>query len=162
MTARDTPANLTEALLAGPRGRRLLLEYAQIADNRARDGHTHDSFSSGVFYATYRIDMARAGAAHAVMPTTTHDGNSLRLHAVGELAGGQGRTIHPDLETVHAGAIGEYSEHINGHHGLLLLRTRHRVDDQGCDMGRIAPHGGLSRFRCTQRAVRSVPVPYSC
>lgn len=62
MTARDTPANLTEVLLAGPRGRRLLLEYAQIADDRARDEHTQDSFSSGVFYATYRIDVARGTA----------------------------------------------------------------------------------------------------
>ncbi|QXF80578.1 hypothetical protein SAMN04490240_3338 [Rhodococcus pyridinivorans] len=62
MTARDTPANLTEALPAGPRGRRLLLEYAQIADDRTRDGHTQDSFSSGVFYATYRIDVARGTA----------------------------------------------------------------------------------------------------
>jgi len=62
MTAQDTPANLTEALLAGPRGRRLLLEYAHIADNRTRDGHTQDSVSSGVFYATYRIDVARGTA----------------------------------------------------------------------------------------------------
>jgi len=62
MRARDTPANLTEVLLAGPRGRRLLLEYAQLADNRARDGHMQDSFSSGVFYAAYRIDVARGTA----------------------------------------------------------------------------------------------------
>ncbi len=62
MTARGTGANLTEALLAGPRGRRLLLESAQIADDRARDEHTPDSFLSGVFYAAYRIDVARGTA----------------------------------------------------------------------------------------------------
>ena len=57
MTARGTPPNLTEALLAGPRGRRLLLEYAQIADEHARDEHTQDSFSSGVFYAACQLDV---------------------------------------------------------------------------------------------------------
>ncbi len=62
MTAGGTAANLTEVLLAGPRGRRLLLEYAQLADDRARDEHTQDSFSSGVFYATYRIDVAHGTA----------------------------------------------------------------------------------------------------
>ena len=59
MTARGVPANLTAAPLAGPRGRRLLLEYALIADDRACIEYTLDSFSSGVFYVTYRIDVAR-------------------------------------------------------------------------------------------------------
>ncbi len=54
--ARETPVTLTEALLAGPRGRRLLLEYARIADERARLEHTQDSFCSGVFYAAHQLD----------------------------------------------------------------------------------------------------------
>ncbi|SUA44861.1 Uncharacterised protein [Nocardia africana] len=53
--ARETPATLTEALLAGPRGRRLLLEYARIADEGARE-HAQDSFCSGVFYAAHHLD----------------------------------------------------------------------------------------------------------
>ncbi|ATQ30231.1 hypothetical protein CS378_16735 [Rhodococcus ruber] len=70
-TTSDMPADLTEALLAGPRGRRLLLEYAQLADDRAREGHTHDSFSSSVFYATYRIDVARGSAGVLYGPAPT-------------------------------------------------------------------------------------------
>lgn len=62
MVAGETPATLTEALLAGPRGRRLLLEYARLADERVRVEHTQDSFCSGVFYAAHQLD-AGSGVA---------------------------------------------------------------------------------------------------
>lgn len=47
-----------EALLAGPRGRRLLLEYALLAEQACGDDAEH-SFHSAVFLAAYRLDVAR-------------------------------------------------------------------------------------------------------
>lgn len=64
--ARETPATLTEALLAGPRGRRLLLEYARIADERARVEHAQDSFCSGVFYAAHHLDAESGGVGYGL------------------------------------------------------------------------------------------------
>ncbi|WP_235367287.1 hypothetical protein [Rhodococcus sp. Chr-9] len=85
-TTPDPPANPTEALLAGPRGRRLLLEYAQIADNNTGDEHTRESFSSAIFYAAYQLDVARGTAgvlygpgADRPLPNITPDDVARRL-----------------------------------------------------------------------------------
>jgi hypothetical protein len=47
-----------EALLAGPRARRLLLEYALDAEQES-GAYTQNSFRSAAFLAAYRLDVAR-------------------------------------------------------------------------------------------------------
>ncbi|WP_241387422.1 hypothetical protein [Rhodococcus sp. CH91] len=89
MTIRDAPAHLTEALLAGPRGRRLLLEYAQLADAPAREEFSQESFSAGVFYAAYQLGVANGTAgvlfgpgADQPLPNIPPDEVARRLSAV--------------------------------------------------------------------------------
>lgn len=48
-----------EALLAGPRGRRLLLEYALDAEQCVGVESQRDTLHSAVFRASYRVDVAR-------------------------------------------------------------------------------------------------------
>lgn len=45
-----------DALLTGPRGRRLLLEFAQEADRAAQQNYDRSSFNSAVFYAAHVLD----------------------------------------------------------------------------------------------------------
>jgi len=59
MREREKEQELADLLMSGPRGRRLLLEYAvrseQLHDSRQRG----DSFALGVFYASYELDPGK-------------------------------------------------------------------------------------------------------
>lgn len=59
MTLRAPTTALSEALLEGSRGRRLLLEYAVASDHLDAPEHRDDSFSSGVFLASYHLDSGK-------------------------------------------------------------------------------------------------------
>nr|NIL80689.1 hypothetical protein [Rhodococcus kroppenstedtii] len=48
--------SVVETLLAGPRGRRLLLEYALTAD-RLSNMQSQNSFHMAVFLAAYHLDV---------------------------------------------------------------------------------------------------------
>lgn len=54
----ETPSGtgLAELLMHGPRGRRLLLEFAVASERLHDNGHHDDSFSAGVFWASYQLD----------------------------------------------------------------------------------------------------------
>ncbi len=75
-----------EALLAGPRGRRLLLEYALTAD-RLSEMQSEDSFHTAVFLAAYRLDVDQGsgvvmfcpGAGEARRPVVTAEEVADRL-----------------------------------------------------------------------------------
>lgn len=55
--------SLVEMMLDGPRGRRLLLEYA-LASERLHDGESREeSFSSGVVLASYHLDPGKRSSA---------------------------------------------------------------------------------------------------
>ena len=45
-----------DTLLAGPRGRRLLLEFAREADRATQQNYDRSSFNSAVFYAAHDLD----------------------------------------------------------------------------------------------------------
>lgn len=50
--------SVVETLLAGPRARRLLLEYADAAE-RLSEVQSDNSFHRAVFLASYRLDVDR-------------------------------------------------------------------------------------------------------
>lgn len=55
--------SLVEKLLAGPRGRRLLLEYALASERLANREDREDSFSAAVFRASYHLDPGKGSSA---------------------------------------------------------------------------------------------------
>ncbi|MBM7415561.1 MULTISPECIES: hypothetical protein [Nocardiaceae] len=78
-----------EALLAGPRGRRLLLEYALLAEQHS-GAHSEDSLHTAVFLASYHLDvdlgsgvvMFGPGADEARRTVVTADDVAYRLSRV--------------------------------------------------------------------------------
>ncbi|MFD6894093.1 hypothetical protein ACFWB0_06020 [Rhodococcus sp. NPDC060086] len=56
MTVWNSSASTADALLTGPRGRRLLLEFARAADSAVQENYTESSFSSVIFYAAHALD----------------------------------------------------------------------------------------------------------
>ena len=52
----NSSASTADALLAGPRGRRLLLEFAREADRAAQQNYDRSSFHSAVFYAAHDLN----------------------------------------------------------------------------------------------------------
>ena len=59
MHEKHSGSGLAKLLMYGPRGRRLLLEYA-IASERLHYNESHDdSFSTGVFWASYHLDPGK-------------------------------------------------------------------------------------------------------
>lgn len=51
-----------DALLTGPRGRRLLLAYAMNAERTRQPEFRKDSFYHAVFLASYHLESGREGA----------------------------------------------------------------------------------------------------
>ena len=80
-------ARLAELLMRGPRGRRLLLEYAVRSEQLHDPEYREDSLGSGVFLASYHLDPGKGtsvvlfgpGAAEAEMQEVTPKEISRRL-----------------------------------------------------------------------------------
>lgn len=68
MSNEQAIADLATALLQGPRGRRLLLEYALASERSAGGEAREDSFRSAVFFASYHLDPGKGSTAVLVGP----------------------------------------------------------------------------------------------
>ncbi|GAB2843587.1 hypothetical protein GCM10027092_05620 [Yaniella soli] len=79
---------LAELLMHGPRGRRLLLEFAVASERLHDNGHHDDSFSAAVFWASYQLDPNKGtsvslyGDANAEIANVTAAQVADRLAAV--------------------------------------------------------------------------------
>ncbi|MEE2060672.1 hypothetical protein [Rhodococcus artemisiae] len=74
------------ALLAGPRGRRLLLEFAREADRATQQNYDRSTFNSAVFYAAHNLDpnpgVLYGPGADEPLPDITPDEVARRLATV--------------------------------------------------------------------------------
>ncbi|WP_157792680.1 hypothetical protein [Rhodococcus opacus] len=61
-----------ETLLAGPRGRRMLLAYARDAERTLHSEFRSDSFEHAVFLASYHLESGREGARVLFEPVPRH------------------------------------------------------------------------------------------
>lgn len=59
MREREEEQELADLLMSGPRGRRLLLEYAVRSEQLHDSGQRGDSFALGVTYASYELDPGK-------------------------------------------------------------------------------------------------------
>ena len=64
----DGSAAVADLLMRGPRGRRLLLEYARESETRQVPERTPDSFGSAVFWAAHRLDPG-SGTSRVLLST---------------------------------------------------------------------------------------------
>lgn len=67
------PTEIVDALLAGPRGRRLLLAYALEIDEPPSSGDHTDTFRSAAFLAAFSLDPDRDGAVRLFDPDPDPD-----------------------------------------------------------------------------------------
>ena len=152
MHEKHSGSGLAKLLMYGPRGRRLLLEYA-IASERLHYNESHDdSFSTGVFWASYHLDPGKGtsvsvfgyGDVETVDVTAAQIADRMATIALAEVT----PALLRDALFISVGSDG------TGKSPMAAMRSQ-RPTRCGRPCGgllimlppRDTPHGGLNRSR---------------